>query len=126
MPTLQTQAELLKEHREQLDRRFVRKYPAGKFCLQNFHGFSLHWCPRRSTGARRYLGVSTAIRIDYATKVVKGIEHAKSQNNSFGNCYNYDSLDKLLKACVRHNVPGDLVAAFEERYNNRASEGFTK
>lgn len=123
---MKTQRELLEEHRKQLDEQFVKKYPNGKFTLQNFHGFSLHWCPRRSTGAIKHRGISTTNARTTPENRDGKIIQENHQSCAFGKCYNYDSLEKLLAACQKRNVPEELIAAFKERYLDRAKEGFLK
>ncbi len=131
-----TQKELLEEHRIGLDNEFKQKYPSGRFCLQrrmvgkSFSSniipdqpcsYSLHWAPKRNTSHTKYRGISVADRGMYGAI---GITHEKYQTSSFGNCKNYDTLDKLLNACQKLDVPQILIDAFIDRYNNRAMEGF--
>lgn len=120
-----TQKELLEAHRKGLDEAYHTKYPNGKFVLQKMvDSISLHWCPRRNTGAVHKRGISVKRLLTGPN--VGSITHHNYQGCSFGKCYNYDTVDKLLTACIRHDFPGELVGAFKERYMNRASEGFDK
>lgn len=130
--TLPTQKELLTAHREALDEKFLRQYPNGKFVIQ-YRGhngemgikkpwFELHWSPRRPTSHVKYKGISTSFDGNNSREL--GIVHNNYQNCSFGKCNSYDSFEKLLAACVRQNVPAELVEAFSERFNNRHLEGF--
>jgi hypothetical protein len=128
---MKTQKQLLTEHRKQLDERYHEKYPQGQFVLQyrGYYGdmgstgndahYNIHWNPTRSTSHCRYKGISVEHRT-YSGEVV----HSDYQNCSFGKCNSYDTLDKLLAACAKRNIPTELVDAFVERYNNREKEGF--
>lgn len=131
-----TQKELLEVHRIGLDEKFKKQYPLGRFCLQRRQidkpftktiqpwkqcSYQLHWAPRRNTSNTKYRGISIADTGKYG---VAGLTHYNHQNCSFGNCKNYDTLDKLLNACQKLEVPQILIDAFIERYNNRANEGF--
>ena len=127
--TMKTQKQLLEAHRLQLDERFLAKYPNGQFVLQ-YRGdmglaergeayFVISWNPKRSTSHVRYKGISVKHNPKSQT-----LTHCITQNNSFGRCNNYDTLEKLLAACERKDVPTLLVEGFVERYNDRQNEGF--
>lgn len=132
----QTQASLLATHRESLNDRWRKKYPSGQFSLQfrgegNDCGAScepvrrtgirhpfMHWQPRRPTSRAIPYGVSVEL------KNGSTIANHEYKHSSFGKCYNFDSLEKLISACRKQNVPRILTDAFVSRYSNRASEGF--
>lgn len=117
---MQTQRELLEQHRNQLDERFKRKFPAGRFCLQFMAGYlwGIHWCPGRSTGAWKRRGISVILQKNNT------LRQENHQNCNFGACTIYDSFEKLLKGCKKRKCPDNLVQAFVERFNKRNQEGF--
>ncbi len=116
-----TQKELLETHREGLDAKFREKYPNGRFALQRFASFwAIHWVPRRDTSHSRYRGISVKYTIEN-----KMVSNANHQNSAFGKCNNYDTVAKVVAAAHRAECPAELIAAFLERYENRAKEGFS-
>lgn len=130
---MKTQKQLLTEHRQGLDEKFIRDYPMGKFCIQ-YRGdmgllargndyWALHWCPKRSTGATKYRGISTYFK---RNNNGRAISQENYQNCCFGKCYNYATVELFLRACRKKQVPTELIKAFMDRYQIRASEGFAK
>jgi hypothetical protein len=126
---MKTQKQLIEAQRKQLDERFHAKYPNGQFVLQyrfdmglkarGEDHYNIHWHPRRSTSHCRYKGISVQQNTKSNT-----VSHHDYQNNSFGRCNSYDSLDKLCAACIKKDVPEGLIGAFVLRYERRAAEGF--
>jgi hypothetical protein len=120
-----TQQQLLDEHRAELDAEYQAKYPQGQFVLQLRRSgeVGLYWNPRRNTSHTRYRGIGTNSRKLY--EYTDSINQVNYQNCSFDTCRRYKTLNKLVEAAKRAGVNEELIAAFAERYNNRASEGFT-
>lgn len=121
---MKTQKELLGEHRAGLDAQFKAKYPQGKFTVYRGGYYALYWSPRRNTSHAKYRGIGFETRKVYSTE--KGVFPVSHQNNSFGKCNNYDSLDKMVAAARGFGIGEDLIEAFVARYNDRAKEGFTE
>ena len=135
---MKTQKQLLTEHREQLDNKFQRDYPNGRFSLQHrardlgkdfwhhdYDFWGLHWVNRRPTSHASPRGISTEMPPNGAADVkCKDIVQETYRGSSFGRSYNYTTLDDLLTGCERLKVPQDLVEAFVIRFGLRKSEGF--
>ena len=121
-----TQKELLAEHRKELDANYRKRYPNGRFTLQRMPNYiALHWCPQRNTShvAKKSVSVVYYTTTEYGHSVGT-LQNDTFQRSSFGKCYNYDTVNKLLFACKRYEFPEKLVSSFKDRYKNRASEGF--
>lgn len=123
---METQKELLKNHRASLDAKFHEKYPNGQFVVQkliqthNLNGdlgkvtYGLYWNPRRSTSHTRPFGVAVRSR-DYYSKE-DGIYYLQYQPSS-GGCKYYTSLDQLVESAKKSGFAPEFIAAFVERYN---------
>ena len=120
MEKLPTQKELLEAHRAILNEKFRIKYPNGRFCIQYRDDMGLketgkaywliHWEFKRPTSHDRFRSISTSFQGGKITQ-------SDFRNSSFGKCSNYDSIEKLLAACERRNVPDELVLSFERRFH---------
>jgi len=84
-----------KEHQKELDAQFKLKYPNGQFVFQRRNSinseeiFGLYRNKRRNTSHTKYTGI--CVIFDN-----KEIKFEPYQNNSFGKCNYFDSLDKLI------------------------------
>lgn len=111
-----TQKQLLEQHRKELDFRYTKRYPMGRFCLQFFNGMiGLHWAPKRNTSHKIFKGIS----IEFNGVKYMDFSIGLYQRSSFGKCYNFDSLEELVRAAQRHCVREDLTEKFIKLFNNR-------
>lgn len=119
-----TQTELLTEHRAELDAEYLERWPQGQFVVQRYNShLGLYWNPRRNTSHTRYKGIGIENRQRYGAE--EGAFPVNHQNCCFGKCTYYATFDKLVAGAIRLGIPEEMIAAFTERYQNRASEGFT-
>jgi hypothetical protein len=109
-----TEKMLLGAHREYLDKEFAQKYPRGRYCVQRWKYNGLHWCPKRSTSATKFAGVTV---VDHDRYLNPGIQVERWQNNNFGKCTTYDSLDKMIAAARRFGFSEELISTFLGEYN---------
>jgi len=130
---MKTQKELIREHRQGLDKRFVEKYPNGLFTVQLRYGkygydkktgsiatiYGIHYNVKRRTSWCSYRGIS--VEFD---KRKDTIHVETSQNNSFGYCYHADSFDKCIALATKHNLPAIIVNEFQKAF--RSSKYFVE
>ena len=98
---------------------FQTKYPEGKFTLQRYHGFGVYWNYKNATSNRRFEGIGVELTNYERSPDCNKIKVVNYQNNSFGNCTHYDSLDKMKKAAIRLNFPQKLIDSFIFQYENK-------
>ena len=111
-----TEAEILKIHREELDRKWLERYPIGRYCVQVWNAplsgrwYGIHFTRRRPTPRIRYPGLTVMMRENS-----EGITVTKWQNNSFGRCTYYADLDSAIKGAIRRGLPDKLIALFKQK-----------
>ena len=101
------------EHQKELDAQFKLKYPEGQFVFQHRESvnfgevFALYRNTRRNTSYTKYYGIA----VTYSNGE---IHFENYQNNSFGKCKYFDSLDKLI-AFATEKVPDNLLQVFKQK-----------
>lgn len=109
-----TLKEYAEENAKVLDAKFRERYPNGKFAVQVYGNYYLHWVPKRNTSQTTHIGISNVYREDS-----KQIVDEYYQHSSFGKVYLYKTLDAAIKKAHKLNFPEELIQRFVERYNNR-------
>jgi hypothetical protein len=114
-----TQKELLTEQRAELDQAWREKYPMGQFVIQRWSPCgkrerqNLYWNSRRNTSATKYRGVGIESEGPYGEP---GPIRADYQNNSFGRCTYYQTLERLRDAALKFGFSQAQVDLFEAAY----------
>lgn len=137
MPSIQQKhkrelIELKQRQEEEIDQQFRDQYPEGLFLIQRYtersyssgrdvkatQCYGLHWSScRRGSYSRTARYLSTIYNTDTDT-----IKQANTRSSNRGKTTQYASLDRMIAAAGRFELPQVLVDAFVERYNNRVAE----
>lgn len=101
---------------------FETKYPEGKFTLQRYHGHAIYWNYRNATTNLRFRGIGAELTNYKQSPDYNKIKIVNHQNNSFGNCTYYNSLEKMRKGAVKLGFPNELVNTFVENYTSNVKK----
>lgn len=108
---METQKELLRKHRRNLDEEFRKKYPSGQFVIQSWKAHKgLYWNPNRRTSrsSPAGLGVESSDSDPIRLWIVR------YQNNSWGSVKRFSSIDKFKKEAGKEH--SRLLPFFLEFY----------
>ena len=119
-----SQTEYRKKHQKYLDDEFVKKYPNGQFTIQRIDRYvNIYVNFKRRTSSGSYL-YPFGFGIEEANSNIFGF--INNQNNSFGKCTYYKSLDRFLIACEKYLVKRKAIESFLIYYNERNNPKFVK
>lgn len=106
---MKTQAQLIAEHRLELDKEFSRKYPKGDFILEFQKGlYTIFWAKTRATSRTSPKGIGVHVRtnvldvIDYYSKFMGSrVIHFKTEED-------------VIKTAKQKQFPEYMIAIFQK------------
>lgn len=109
--------QLAKEKTEYLDKEWEKKYPNGKFTIQETDtAMGICWNRKRSTSWTTYQGLSMEYIKRYDSIMVSDFQEC------WGKVKHFDNLEDALNYARKKNFPEKLIYVFKEAYNLKRKE----
>lgn len=115
---------LVEQEQQRLDKKFEERYPSGRYTIQTIdrnyqrHEMGIYWVTKRKTSHTSYKGIG--VKCDNRKC---GIQACDFQNNSWGRCTHYDSVEGMLEGAKRRNISEEVIKAFVERFQKGPDGG---